>query len=186
MVDRILGGRYEIQRQLGEHLERQTLLALDQQTHELVVVKLSLFNSNLKWETFKLFEREAKTLKELSHPAIPRYIDYFDVETTFSRGFALVQSYIDAPSLVEHITGGRTFSETELKHLAKTVLEVLIYLHERHPPIIHRDTKPGNILLTNRSGNHVGQVYLVDFGSVQAAANEGGTRHCWYLRLYAT
>lgn len=62
MVDRILGGRYEIQQQLGEHLERQTLLALDRQTHELVVVKLSLFNSNLKWKTFKLFEREAKTL----------------------------------------------------------------------------------------------------------------------------
>lgn len=176
MADRILGGRYEIQQQLGERFERQTLLALDQQTHKLVVVKLSLFNSNLKWETFKLFEREAKTLKELSHPAIPRYIDYFDIEVNSSRGFALVQSYIDAPSLVEHITGGRTFSETELKQLAKAVLEVLIYLHERYPPIIHRDIKPGNILLTNRSGNHVGQVYLVDFGSVQAAANEAGTR----------
>ena len=176
MVDRILRGRYEIQRQLGEHSGQQTLLALDRQTHDLVVVKLLIFSHQLKWETFKLFEREAMTLKELNHSAIPLYLDYFDVETTFGKGFALVQSYIDAASLEEQVKAGRTFSETELKQIAKAILEVLVYLHNRYPPIIHRDIKPGNILLANRSGNHVGQVYLVDFGSVQAAASEGGTR----------
>ena len=176
MVDLILRGRYEIQRQLGEHSGQQTLLALDRQTHDLVVVKLLIFSHQLKWETFKLFEREAMTLKELNHSAIPLYLDYFDVETTFGKGFALVQSYIDAASLEEQVKAGRTFSETELKQIAKAILEVLVYLHNRYPPIIHRDIKPGNILLANRSGNHVGQVYLVDFGSVQAAASEGGTR----------
>jgi len=176
MTNYVLQERYKIQRQLGEHQDQQTLLALDQESNHRVVVKLLLFNRDFKWETFKLFEREAKTLKELSHPAIPRYIDYFDVETTSAKGFALVQSYIEAPSLVEHIKAGRTFSETELKQIARAVLEVLSYLHNRYPPIIHRDIKPSNILLENRSGNHVGQVYLVDFGSVQAAASEGGTR----------
>lgn len=176
MVEHILRERYKIQRQLGNRFGQQTLLALDQQTHDLVVVKLMTFSGELKWETFKLFEREAKTLKELTHPAIPRYLDYFDVETTSGKGFALVQSYIDASSLEEQVKAGRTFSETELKQIAKAILEVLIYLHNRYPPIIHRDIKPGNILLTNRSGNSVGQVYLVDFGSVQAAASEGGTR----------
>jgi serine/threonine protein kinase len=49
-------------------------------------------------------------------------------------------------------------------------------LHGRQPRVIHRDIKPSNILLTNRSGNSVGEVYLVDFGSVQTlAAKEGGT-----------
>jgi len=176
MVDHILRDRYEIQRQLGERSGEQTLLALDQQTHDLVVVKLLIFSSELKWETFKLFEREARTLKELTHPAIPRYLDYFDVETTSGKGFALIQSYINASSLEEQVKAGRTFSEPELKQIAKAILEVLIYLHNRYPLIIHRDIKPSNILLTNRSGNSVGQLYLVDFGSVQAAASEGGTR----------
>ncbi|WP_036479738.1 serine/threonine-protein kinase [Myxosarcina sp. GI1] len=172
---RLLKGRYEIQRHLGQ-TDRQTLLAKDRQTQELVVVKLLTFGGKLKWETFKLFEREAKILKELKHPAIPRYLDYFDVETDFGRGFALVQSYIDAPSLAAHIQAGRTFSEIELKQIVTAVLEILIYLHHRHPPIIHRDLKPENILLGDRSGNYVGQVYLVDFGSVQAATKELGTR----------
>ncbi|MDJ0633265.1 MAG: serine/threonine-protein kinase [Xenococcaceae cyanobacterium MO_188.B29] len=172
----VLKGRYEIQKHLGKRPGQQTLLAQDQQTEDLVVIKLLTFGGELEWGTFKLFEREAKTLKELEHPAIPRYLDYFDIETNFGKGFALVQSYIDASSLEEHIKAGRTFSEIELKQIAKAVLEILIYLHSLHPPIIHRDIKPGNILLTDRSGNNVGQVYLVDFGSVQAAVSEGGTR----------
>ncbi len=175
MVSDVLKERYEIQRTLGERAGQQTLLALDLQTKARVVVKLLTFSSNLRWETFKLFEREARTLQELEHPAIPNYLDYFEVDTTSGKGFALVQSYIDAPTLAEHIRGGRTFSETELKQIAKAVLEILIYLHNRYPPIIHRDIKPSNILLNNRSGNHVGEVYLVDFGSVQAAAGEKGT-----------
>jgi serine/threonine protein kinase len=45
----------------------------------------------------------------------------------------------------------------------------------QHPPtVIHRDIKPSNILLGDRSGNSLGQVYLVDFGSVQTVA-DGGT-----------
>ena len=46
-----------------------------------------------------------------------------------------------------------------------------------HPPVIHRDIKPSNILLGERSAHHVGQVYLVDFGSVQNVLDtEAGTR----------
>ena len=172
----ILQGRYEIKRYLSKKAGQQTLLAKDKQTQNLVVIKLLTFGAELQWQTFKLFEREAKTLQELEHSAIPRYLDYFDLETKFGQGFALVQSYIDAPCLEEHIKVGRTFSEVELKQIAKAVLEILTYLHHRSPPIIHRDLKPANILLTNRSGHSVGQVYLVDFGSVQAAAQDSGTR----------
>ncbi|MDJ0594202.1 MAG: serine/threonine-protein kinase [Pleurocapsa sp. MO_226.B13] len=172
----VLKKRYEIQRHLGQRSGQRTLLAKDRQTQDLVVVKLLTFGGELTWEKFKLFEREAKVLENLEHQAIPRYLDYFDVETNFGRGFALVQSYINAPSLEAHIKAGRTFSEIELKQIAKAVLEILIYLHQRHPPIIHRDIKPGNILLNDRSGNNAGRVYLVDFGSVQAVTSELGTR----------
>ena len=167
MKSDILGSRYSIQEQLGKKPGRYTYLALDQETQNLVVVKLLKLDSDFEWDSLKLFEREAQILKNLTHPLIPQYLDYFDVDSADAKGFALVQSYIDAKSLEEQVKNGRTFNEADLKEIAEKILNILIHLHERKPSIIHRDIKPSNILLTNRSGNSVGEVYLVDFGSVQ-------------------
>ncbi|UKO96298.1 serine/threonine protein kinase [Nostoc sp. UHCC 0870] len=177
MIGETFNDRYEIQQQLGKKAGRRTLLARDLVTGELVVVKLLAFSSDFEWDDLKLFEREAETLKSLSHPLIPRYVDYFEVNSPNIKGFALVQSYIPALTLEQYLQSGRTFNETEVKQVAKAVLEILVYLHGLHPSVIHRDIKPSNILLGERSGNSVGQVYLVDFGSVQTVlATEGGTR----------
>ncbi len=176
MRDEIWQGRYAIERQLRKHAGRQTLLARDLATQELVVIKLLTFGNDFEWQDWKLFTREAHILQELSHPAIPRYLDYFELNLPDLKGFALVQTYIPAKSLSEHLQAGRTFSEVEAKQIAKALLEVLIYLHERLPPLIHRDLKTSNVLLGDRSGEHVGQVYLVDFGSVKTAvAQQDGT-----------
>ena len=176
MTTQIFKERYVIQKQLAQNAGRQTWLAQDLRTQQLVVIKLLIFESNFQWDELKLFEREAQTLQILSHPAIPRYLDYFDVDTTMGKGFALVQSYIPAKSLEQWLKSGRRFSEDDIKQLAQTLLKILCYLHRQQPPVIHRDIKPSNILLTNRSGNSVGQVYLVDFGSVQTlAAKQGST-----------
>jgi serine/threonine protein kinase len=168
------GDRYQIEQLLGKRAGRYTLLARDLQTQNQVVIKRLSFGEDFAWEDLKLFEREAATLKELSHPSIPRYLDYFDIELSSGKGFALVQTYIPAKSLEEHIKAGRTFSEAEMVELATTLLEILRYLHVRYPAVIHRDIKPSNILLGDRTGNSVGPVYLIDFGSVQAAP-AGGT-----------
>jgi serine/threonine protein kinase len=176
MTGQILGERYEVQQQLGKKAGRRTFLARDLTTGELVVVKLLTFSSDFVWDDLKLFEREAETLKALNHPAIPRYLDYFELNSASLKGFALVQTYIPAKTLENHLTSGRTFTEIEVKQIATALLEILVYLHDRNPPVIHRDLKPSNILLGDRSGNSVGKVYLVDFGSVQTvAAPEGGT-----------
>lgn len=176
MTGKILAERYEVQRQLGKQTGRQTLLARDLQTQELVAIKQLFLGGDFEWQDLKLFEREAETLKALDHPAIPRYLDYLEIDEPDNKGFALVQTYVDGKTLESHLTAGRTFSEIEVKELAKSLLEILIYLHEQNPPVIHRDIKPSNILLHSRSGNTVGQVYLVDFGSVQnQAAKFGGT-----------
>ena len=176
MNGEILGERYEVQKQLGKRTGRRTILVRDIKTQELAVIKLLLFGGDFQWHDLKLFEREAAVLKSLSHPAIPRYLDSLDLNLPKHKGFALVQTYIEAKSLEEQVKAGRRFTEAEVKQLAKSLLEILIYLHECEPPVIHRDIKPSNILLTNRSGNSVGDVYLVDFGSVQTlAAKEGGT-----------
>ncbi|MFS0517889.1 serine/threonine protein kinase [Nostoc sp. UIC 10607] len=177
MIGEILGERYEVQQLLGKKAGRRTLLARDLQTQELVVIKLLSFGGDFEWDDLKLFEREAETLKNLAHPLIPRYLNYFEVNLPTIKGFALVQTYIPAKTLEQYLQTGRTFTEAEVKQIAKALLEILIYLHELHPPVIHRDIKPSNILLGERSGNSVGQVYLVDFGSVQTVlATETGTR----------
>ncbi len=163
----ILGERYQIQRQLSDRPGRQTYLALDLQTQILVVLKLIYLSDTLGWDDFKFFEREVQVLQAVSHRAIPQYLDSFDLKP--EKGLALVQTYIEARSLAEYLQAGRSFTQAEVEQIAKDLLEVLIYLHERHPPIIHRDLKPSNILLGSRSGNHPGQVYLVDFGSVRTS-----------------
>ncbi|MBD2294766.1 serine/threonine protein kinase [Anabaena sphaerica FACHB-251] len=173
----VLGKRYEVQQQLGKKSGRRTLLARDVVTGNLVIVKLLSFGSDFEWDDLKLFEREAETLKSLSHPSIPCYLDYFEVNSPNYQGFALIQTYIPAKTLEEYLQTSRTFTESEVKEIATSVLEILVYLHELHPPVIHRDIKPSNILLGERSGNSVGKVYLVDFGSVQTVlAAETGTR----------
>lgn len=175
MTETILANRYQIQQQLGKHAGRETLLAKDLDTNQLVVVKILKFGE-IEWQQVKLFEREAQTLQNLEHPAIPRYLNYFEIDLPNCRGFVLVQSYIDAVSLQQQLADGRSFSEDELVEIATSLLKILLYLHSRQPPIIHRDLKPSNILLANRSAHSVGDLYLVDFGSVQnLAATVGGT-----------
>jgi serine/threonine protein kinase len=172
----MLHNRYRLIRKIAQNGARRALLAQDQQDGKLVVIKVLLFSEEFRWEDLKLFEREAETLKHLEHPAIPRYIDYFELDTPQLRGFALVQTYIEAKSLQEYVEAGRNFSESEIIQLAKSLLGILHYLHSRHPAVIHRDIKPSNILLNNTSGNSVGDVYLVDFGAVQTKAKVKGTR----------
>ncbi|WOD36994.1 serine/threonine-protein kinase [Nodosilinea sp. E11] len=173
-VNQILQDRYQIQALLGRKPGRQTFLALDLQNQLPVVIKLLLFSPDFTWEDLKLFEREAEILKALAHPAIPQYLDFFEVKIEFGKGFALVQSYIEARSLQQWIQDGCRFSEAELMAIVKALIDILEYLHRLQPPVIHRDIKPSNVLLKNRSGNSPGEIYLIDFGSAQTAAH-GGT-----------
>jgi serine/threonine protein kinase len=175
MINQILNESYQIQQELGRQTGRRTFLAEDLQTQQKVVIKLLLLGEDFDWQDLKLFEREAETLKTLNHLNIPRYLDYFELDNDGEKGFVLVQTYVEGKTLEQHLQAGRTFSEDEVQELAKSLLEILSYLHQHEPSVIHRDIKPSNILLTNRSGNSAGKIYLVDFGSVQtvAATNSG-------------
>jgi serine/threonine protein kinase len=175
-ADIFLNSHYQVVRQISYKSGRQTFLSQDLNSGKLVVIKVLLFDHDFEWDNLKLFEREVNILKHLDHPAIPKYLDYFEVEEADIRGFALVQTYIDAPSLESVIQDGRKFSEAEIVELADQLLSILSYLHEQESPVIHRDIKPSNILLSNRSAHSIGDIYLVDFGSVQTVASkDGGT-----------
>ena len=176
MKGSILNETYQVQSQLSKRGSRETFLAKKLDTDELVIIKLLKFGYDAEWEDFKLFEREARTLENIEHDAIPKYLDYFELDLPNYKGFALVQEYIAASSLEEVIKTGRTFSESDIKQIAEAMLNILVYLHQKQPSVIHRDIKPSNILLADRSGNSPGQVYLIDFGAVKGVASiEGGT-----------
>lgn len=175
-AEQVLQGRYQLKQQLGQNPGRQTWLAedLSQSPPQPVVVKLLAFNPQMQWDEFKLFEREGQVLKQLSHPRIPEYRDYFSVDREMGGGlywFGLVQQYIPGASLRQLLAQGKRFSQIQVKKIAESVLEILIYLHGLDPPVLHRDIKPSNLILGKDK-----QVYLVDFGAVQnRAATEGVT-----------
>jgi len=172
----ILVDRYRIRKKLSQKAGRQTFLADDLQSSNLVIIKILQFNSDFHWDDLKLFERETQTLKNLNHRSIPAYLDHFELDTGDIHGFALVQTYIDVPSLQSTIESGQKFSEAEIIEVADKLLTIITYLHEQIPPVIHRDIKPSNILIT-RSKYKIGKIYLVDFGSVQVTAGkDSGTR----------
>jgi hypothetical protein len=113
---------------LGRNREggRITYLATNTRTQQPVVIKRFLFTlAGASWTGFKAYEREIQVLKGLNHPGIPRYLNCFDVLS----GFCMVQEYKDAQPL----SVPRTFDSDEVKQIAVSILEILVYLQNRIP-----------------------------------------------------
>ena len=131
-----------------------------------VALKVLTLREMRDWKALQLFEREANTLKGLSHPAIPAYVDYFEVDSERDVKFCLVQKIAPGASLQSLVDGGWRPTETEIVRVAEQLLEVLSYLSSLRPPVLHRDVKPGNVLLDRATG----ALSLVDFGATAEAA----------------
>ena len=76
----LLNERYEIKEILGCGGFATTYLAVDKETQQQCAIKCLSFRKIEEWKTWELFEREAKILKELDHPQIPKYIDFFSMD----------------------------------------------------------------------------------------------------------
>ncbi|KAJ1468027.1 kinase-like domain-containing protein [Baffinella frigidus] len=105
-----------------------------------------------------MLETETKVHHDLRHPAIVRCYEVFFC--TNRDMFSSVMELMDAGSLLDNLklAGGNLITPFALSHVAKRMLEALAHLHEEEL-VIHRDVKPGNILLS-----HAGGVKLSDFG----------------------
>ncbi len=158
----MLRQRYRVLELLGEGGSGKTYRAFDVQEEAEVAVKVLSLQGMADWKTLELFEREAKILAQLDHLAIPRYLDFFRTPNAGEEVFCLVQEIAPGQSLTTWIEQGYSFNEKELQQIAIQILEILIYLQDFTPPIIHRDIKPQNILRTES-----GVIYLVDFGAVR-------------------
>ena len=133
---------------------------------EEVALKVLTLREMRDWKALQLFEREAKTLKGLSHPAIPEYVDHFEVDSDEDVKFCLVQRIAPGKSLQTLVDGGWRPTEGEIFSIATQLLQVLEYLASLRPPVIHRDVKPGNLLFNKATG----KLSLVDFGATAEAA----------------
>lgn len=164
----VIEDRYRVLTLLGTGAFGKTYAAEDLHRCSRVAVKqLSLAHLS-DWKTVELFEREARTLAALDHPRIPDYVEFLPIQS--ERSGYLVQALAPGRPVAAYLAEGRVFSEAECLQIAKQVLDVLIYLGERHPPVVHRDIKPANLII-DLDGPEIG-VYLVDFGAVQNAAKQ--------------
>ena len=157
----VLQGRYRIIRQLGQGGMGAVYEAVDQRLDTTVALKETLFaDERLR----KQFEREARLLARLHHPALPRVSDHFSE----GDGQFLVMQYIPGDDLSEMMTRKRgPFPADQVLTWADQLLDALDYLHTQDPQIVHRDIKPQNLKLTSR-----GQIILLDFGLAKGQAGE--------------
>jgi serine/threonine protein kinase len=153
---------YHITSILGEGGSGITYCAQVTGTDRQVALKELSLQRMKDWKAIELFEREAQVLSQLQHPAIPKYIDYFTIDTPDNRSFYIVQELAPGKTLSAWLQEGWRCNEAEVKDIAMQILEILTYLQRLRPPVIHRDIKPSNVLRTA-----TGQVSLVDFGAVQ-------------------
>jgi eukaryotic-like serine/threonine-protein kinase len=161
MIDKI-NSRYQIIDLLGEGGSGKTYRALDDLSQTEVAIKVLSLRGMADWKMLELFDREAKVLAQLEHPAIPRYLDSFRTEIAGEEAFCLVQKLAPGRSLASWRESSYVFDAIELREIAAQILEILIYLQTFTPPIIHRDLKPQNLLWSES-----GKIYLVDFGAVR-------------------
>jgi serine/threonine protein kinase len=158
---------YQIVGVLGEGGSGTTYQACIVGTETSVALKQLSLKQMDDWKSIDLFEREAKILSQLNHPAIPKYIDYFTIDTPTDRHFYIAQALAPGKTLHDWSESGVRYTEAEITDIASQILDILSYLQTLTPPVIHRDIKPSNILRTVD-----GQISLVDFGAVRQAYHD--------------
>jgi serine/threonine-protein kinase len=107
------------------------------------------------------FRREAQAAANLSHPNIVPVFDWGEDDGTYF----IVMELVDGTSLADMLRGGRTLTASHSANLMAQVAAALGYAHRNG--VVHRDVKPGNILIASD-----GQVKVTDFGIAQAMSVE--------------
>jgi len=158
---------YVLEDKIGRGSQAVTWRARHRETGEAVAVKVFRLADAEDWKAHELFLRECEVLRSLDHPGIPRFVAAHGEP---ERGeLYLVTELVPGRSLDRAVRSGHTFSHADLYPVLRQCLDILEHLHGRTPPIIHRDIKPGNLVMTPH-----GRVKLVDFGGVRVALRPDG------------
>ena len=157
----LLNQRYRILSQLGKGGFGAVYKAEDAQLGNRLLAVKEMSQSGLNpreiIEATENFKREALLLASLTHPNLPSIYDHFSE----AGRWYLVMNFIEGETLEERLNKepeGRLSVEKTLR-IGIQLCTVLGYLHARQPPIVFRDLKPANIMMTPD-----GHLYLIDFG----------------------
>ncbi len=153
----ILKERYRIKKKLGEGGMSTVYLASDERLKgkEWAIKEMRQTGQQNEEMTVQ-FRQEAEMLSKLNHPSLPKIIDYF---SEGNKNY-LVMEYIEGEVLESFIEKRTDFiAEEDIKKIAIELCGVMEYLHSQNPPVIYRDLKPANIIITGE-----GTIKLIDFG----------------------
>ncbi|TWP38357.1 Stk1 family PASTA domain-containing Ser/Thr kinase [Leekyejoonella antrihumi] len=169
----MLGGRYEIGELIGRGGMAEVHIGHDTRLGRTVAIKM--LRADLARDTVFLtrFRREAQSAAGLTHHAIVAVYDSGEdvfIETGGAKIDVpyIVMEYIDGKTLREILDDEGKLSSDEAARITMGVLSALEYSHEKG--IVHRDIKPGNVMLTRG-----GSVKVMDFGIARALADTGAT-----------
>lgn len=157
----IVHARFEVVRELGKGAMGAVSLVRDPQLGgslwALKELETSLILEAERQEAESLFLREMHLLSGFHHPGIPKTLKLYGDD---SRELAFLMEWVEGTALDEvQANLGRTFHPHEVLPIALQVCEVLGYLHRQTPPVIFRDLKPSNLMITP-----AGRIYFIDFG----------------------
>ncbi len=155
-VGQTLGGRFEVRRLVGAGGMGRVYLAKDHVLERPVALKVLRDLLSRDTGSVRRLVEEAKAAIRLAHPNIVRVDDYHDAGTVKF----LAMEYVDGQTLTDRIEAG--LDEQEARRIAVEICKGLEHAHANR--VIHRDLKPGNILL-----GRDGSVKIADFGIARVA-----------------
>lgn len=156
----IFNNRYVLEKLLGSGAFAEVWLATDMQTNLPFALKIYAPATGLPDDGIKMLTHEFSIMANVSHQNLltPKYYDIYN-----NCPFLILQ-YCSQGNIERHVGH---FSEQQAWQLLRDAASGLAYLHAMHPPVLHQDIKPANILI-----NDNGQFMLTDFGvSTKARAS---------------
>lgn len=147
----LLDGKYEVIRTLGKGGMSTVYLCKNKRLDNHWAIKE--VKKEMKGQMD--FLAEPNILKNLSHLGIPRVVDIFYEE----ENLYIVEDYIKGETLQDYVNNNNLKEPEQICRIVLSICEIIEYLHSFDPPIIYRDLKPSNIMISPE-----GKVVLIDFG----------------------
>jgi serine/threonine-protein kinase len=153
MVEKLLGGRYEVFGFLGRGGFASVYQVRSASLQRFEALKVLHESHGEDSEFVQRFRQEARVAASLEHPSIVKVYDFGHVEGMLWYSM----QFVEGPSLKEELATRSTFDEEAAARIMVPLLDALDYSHARG--VVHRDIKPDNVLLDKR-----GRPFLMDFG----------------------
>src|SRR5260221_13133246 len=165
VAGRVFSNRYEIQREIAQGGMAEVYLAHDQLLDRPVALK-ALFPEYAREPSFvERFRREAQAAANLNDPNIVAIYDWGQEDGTYF----IVMEYVEGRSLRDLIRSEAPIEPGQAAEITAEIASALAFAHRNG--VVHRDVKPGNVLLTR-----TGTVKVTDFGIARAGTSDGLTQ----------